>query len=123
MSIVFLLTVVALIFVFVLVPLTVGITLLIVFSTRKKQPLQTEPLPEEQTTHTKGHSLAQILKEQRIRCNMTQDFVAEQLDVTRQAVSKWENGTSEPSTGNLLSLARLYGVDAGELLKNVNPNG
>lgn len=64
-------------------------------------------------------SLSETLKEYRIKCNMTQEFVAETLGVSRQAVSKWENGTSDPSTSNLLALANLYGVSAEELLKNV----
>jgi transcriptional regulator with XRE-family HTH domain len=51
---------------------------------------------------------------------MTQEFVSESLGVTRQAVSKWENGTSDPSTSNLLALAKLYGVNADELLRQVN---
>ena len=64
-------------------------------------------------------SLGEALKENRIRCQMTQEFVAEHLGVSRQAVSKWENGTSDPSTSNLLALAKLYGISAAELLKNV----
>jgi transcriptional regulator with XRE-family HTH domain len=39
--------------------------------------------------------------------------------VTRQAVSKWENGTANPSTSNLLALAKLYGVSVEELLSQV----
>ncbi len=64
-------------------------------------------------------SLGETLKEYRIKCNMTQEFVAETLGVSRQAVSKWETGTSDPSTANLLALAKLYGVSAEELLKNI----
>lgn len=64
-------------------------------------------------------SLSEALKENRVRCQMTQEFVAEHLGVSRQAVSKWENGTSDPSTSNLLALAKLYGISAEELLKNV----
>lgn len=64
-------------------------------------------------------SLGEALKEHRIRCHMTQEFVAERLGVSRQAVSKWENGSSDPSTSNLLALAKLYGVDAEELLKEI----
>ena len=64
-------------------------------------------------------SLGQALKEHRIRCHMTQEFVAEHLGVSRQAVSKWENGTSDPSTSNLLALAKLYGISAEELLKEI----
>ena len=50
---------------------------------------------------------------------MTQEFVAETIGVSRQAVSKWENGTSEPNTSNLMALARLYGIPAEDLLKGV----
>jgi transcriptional regulator with XRE-family HTH domain len=32
---------------------------------------------------------------------------------------EWENGTSDPSTSNLLALAKLYGVSAKDLLKEV----
>ena len=44
------------------------------------------------------------------------DQLAELLDVSRQAVSKWESGAADPSTSNLLALAKLYGVSATELL-------
>lgn len=64
-------------------------------------------------------SLGETIKEHRTRCCMTQEFVAEHLDVSRQAVSKWENGTSDPSTANLFALAKLFGVSAEELLKDV----
>lgn len=50
---------------------------------------------------------------------MTQEFVSETIGVSRQAVSKWENGTSDPNTSNLIALAKLYGISAEELLKNV----
>ena len=66
-------------------------------------------------------SLGEALKDHRIRCQMTQEFVAERLGVSRQAVSKWENGTSDPSTSNLLALASLYNVDAADLLREVAP--
>ena len=66
-------------------------------------------------------SLGQVLKEHRSRCKMTQEFVAETLGVSRQAVSKWENGTSDPSTSNLFALAKLYGVTVEELLRDVQP--
>ena len=64
-------------------------------------------------------SLAEVLKEQRLKNHMTQEFVAEKLGVSRQAVSKWENGSSDPSTSNLIALARLYGVNAAELLNGI----
>lgn len=61
-------------------------------------------------------SLSEALRENRMRCKMTQEFVAESLGVSRQAVSKWENGNSDPSTSNLCELAKLYGVPAEDLL-------
>ena len=64
-------------------------------------------------------SLGEVLKEHRTRCGMTQEFVAEAMGVTRQAVSKWENGTADPSTSNLLKLAKLYGVTPEELIRAV----
>ena len=64
-------------------------------------------------------SLGEAIKEHRTRCKMTQEFVAEALGISRQAVSKWENGTSDPSTSNLIALAKLYGISAEELLKEI----
>ena len=64
-------------------------------------------------------SLGEALKAHRTRCMMTQEFVAEQLGVSRQAVSKWENGTSDPSTSNLLALAKLYGINPSDLLQQI----
>ena len=50
---------------------------------------------------------------------MTQEELAARLSISRQAVSKWESGTADPSTSNLLALAKLFGVSAEELLKSV----
>lgn len=41
-----------------------------------------------------ARSLGEAIKENRIRCQMTQEFVAETLGVSRQSVSKWETGGS-----------------------------
>lgn len=64
-------------------------------------------------------TLGETLKAHRTRCKMTQEFVAERIGVSRQAVSKWENGTSDPSTSNLIALAKLFDVPVEELLKNI----
>lgn len=64
-------------------------------------------------------SLGECIREHRTRCRMTQEFVAESLGVSRQAVSKWESGASDPSTSNLIALAKLFEVDAAEMLKEV----
>ena len=68
-------------------------------------------------------SLGEVLKEHRVRCTMTKEFVAESLGVSRQAVSKWETGTADPSTSNLLALAKLFGISAEELLRSVEQEG
>ena len=58
-----------------------------------------------------------VRKRRRTECKMTQEFVAEALGVSRQAVSKWESGASDPSTANLIALAKLFGTTPEELLK------
>lgn len=65
-------------------------------------------------------SLGEAIRDRRTALNLTQEYVAEQLDVSRQAVSKWENGTSDPSTSNLFALAKLFGCSVEELLENVS---
>lgn len=47
---------------------------------------------------------------------LTQQQVAEQLELSRQAVSRWESGQAFPSTENLKKLSELYGVPVDELL-------
>ena len=65
-------------------------------------------------------SLGQLIKEYRIKNNMTQEFVAQSLHVSRQAVSKWETGQSVPSTSNIISLSKLFQIPASELLENID---
>ena len=94
-----------------------GIYLCILLIKALRKYLKAEPVRKETAAVRK--SLGEALKEHRTQCKMTQEFVAEHLGVSRQAVSKWENGTSDPSTSNLLALAKLYGISAEELLKEV----
>ena len=65
-------------------------------------------------------TLGEVIKKQRVGHKMTQEFVAEYLGVSRQAVSKWESGASDPSTSNLMALAKLFGTTPEELLKEVD---
>ena len=76
--------------------------------------------PVRQEKAEMARSLGEAIRYHRTRCKMTQEFVAESLGVSRQAVSKWESGTADPSTSNLLALAKLFGVSAEELLKAWN---
>ena len=59
------------------------------------------------------------MKNHHTKNKMTQEFVAEAVGVSRQSVSKWEQGISDPSTSNLFALAKLFGVSVEELLKEV----
>lgn len=77
----------------------------------------TKSMPVRKEKAENAKTLGEILKQHRMRCKMTQEFIAETLGVSRQAVSKWENGTAAPSTTNLMAMAKLFGVDAAELLK------
>ena len=77
--------------------------------------------PQRQESEILRRSLGEVLKDHRTRCGMTQEFVAESLGVSRQAVSKWENGTADPSTSNLLKLAKLYGISPEDLIRAVQP--
>ena len=60
--------------------------------------------------------LAERLTALRKRAGLSQGDVAERLNVSRQAVSRWETGFTVPSTDNLSHLGRLYGVTLDELL-------
>ena len=93
-------------------------TILIVLAIRALlKYIRAKPIREEQSAVKR--SLGETIRAHRTRCQMTQEFVAESLGVTRQAVSKWEQGTSDPSRSNLLALAKLFGVSAAELLGEV----
>ena len=64
--------------------------------------LKAEPIRKEKAETAR--SLGEVLKRHRTACKMTQEFVAEALGVSRQAVSKWESGASGPSTANLIAI-------------------
>ena len=98
--------------------LTIYLVVLLIKALRKY--LRSAPVRKEKAETAK--TLGEALRQERARCKMTQEFVAESLGVSRQAVSKWESGASDPSTSNLLALAKLYGVSAEDLLRSVHPS-
>ena len=63
--------------------------------------------------------LCENIKAIRKSKGLSQEELAIKLNVVRQTVSKWEQGISEPSTSNMIALAKLYGITPEELLKNV----
>lgn len=56
------------------------------------------------------------LQKYRKQCNLNQNEVAEQLNVTRQTVSNWETNKSEPDVETMIKLSNLYHVSMEELV-------
>lgn len=63
---------------------------------------------------TFGEKLQKLRKER----GLSQEQLAEQITVSRQALSKWELGTSIPDTENVLQLSKLFGVSTDYLLND-----
>ena len=59
-----------------------------------------------------GEKLFELRKDK----NMTQDYVAEKLNVSRQSVSKWETNQSTPDFDKIVPLCELYEISPNELL-------
>ncbi len=53
--------------------------------------------------------------------HMSQDELAEKLEVTRQSISLWETGQTQPSLDNIVALAKLFDVSTDDLLAKVEP--
>lgn len=62
-------------------------------------------------------SFSENLQYIRAHAEITQEQLAEQLEVSRQSVSKWESGASFPEMDTLLRLCDLYNVDLDTLLR------
>ena len=100
---------------FLLAVMGVAVYLLVLVIKALKKYIISKETREEKRMIKK--SLGEELKENRLRCKMTQEFVAETLGVSRQSVSKWENGSSDPNTSNLIALSKLYKISPEELLE------
>lgn len=64
-----------------------------------------------------GEKLYELRKEK----NLSQENVAEQLNVTRQTISKWETNQSTPDFDKIVPLCELYGITPNELLTGEKP--
>lgn len=62
--------------------------------------------------------LGERIRVRRNELKMSQEFVADSIGVSRQAVSKWERGIAEPNCENLRAIAELFHVTVEELIKN-----
>ncbi len=60
--------------------------------------------------------ISEMIKEIRKNVNMTQDEMAQALYVTRQAVSRWENGETTPNLETLRHISKMFGVSLNRLL-------
>ena len=56
------------------------------------------------------------IQELRLSQGLSQDALSERLSVTRQALSRWENGQSAPSIDTLITLSKIFGVSFEEIL-------
>ncbi|MCT4797238.1 helix-turn-helix transcriptional regulator [Exiguobacterium profundum] len=62
--------------------------------------------------------LKKRLKQLRLENKYSQQQIADKLNITRQAVSKWENGKSIPDIENLKLLCEIYNVSLDNILEN-----
>lgn len=60
--------------------------------------------------------ICEILKNLREKNGLTQEQMADRVMVTRQAVSRWENGETQPNTETLKILSKEFGVSINTLL-------
>lgn len=61
-------------------------------------------------------ALSENIKARRTQLKMSQEYVADQLGISRQAVAKWEAGSSEPTAANLAELAAIFEMSISELV-------
>lgn len=64
--------------------------------------------------------LGQRIKTEREKLAWTQDVLADKLNISRQAISKWELGTAYPDVERLVQMSDLFQVSLDSLVKGVN---
>ena len=99
--------------------LTIFATVYVVYLLIKALRKYLSSRPEREERQENAKHIGQVIKNHRVRCNMTQEFLADRLEVSRQAVSKWEKGQSDPSTTNLIALAKIFDITPEEMLKEI----
>ena len=62
--------------------------------------------------------LSDNIREYRKRNNMSQDELAEKLGVSRQSVSLWETGQTQPTLDNIIALAKIFNISTDAILGN-----
>jgi len=61
--------------------------------------------------------IGKIIKEERTKRNLTQEQLAQEFFVTRQLISKWENGKSYPDLDQVVKLSNYFELTLDYLLK------
>ena len=61
--------------------------------------------------------IGQKLKDARVHSGLTQEVVAEKINVSRQTISNWENEKSYPDIISVIELSNLYCISLDDLLK------
>lgn len=69
-----------------------------------------------------SHSIGKVIRKLRIERNYTQEELAEQLNISSQAVSKWENETSMPDISQIVPLASVFGISTDVLFGTYGTN-
>ena len=62
-------------------------------------------------------SLGEKIKELRRKAGMSQEQLAEKLNVSRQAITKWETDKGIPDIANLIAISDEFGLSLDELIK------
>ncbi len=63
-------------------------------------------------------TLEEQIKHYRKQAGLSQEKMAEKIGVSRQAITKWENGTGTPDIANLMAIAELFQISVDELLSS-----
>ena len=63
-------------------------------------------------------TLEEQIKHYRKQAGLSQEKMAEKIGVSRQAITKWENGTGTPDIANLMAIADFFQISVDELLSN-----
>ena len=70
----------------------------------------------QQNSSKNKEKVGNLIKKLRTDHNLTQKELADKLNVTFQAVSKWENGKSVPDIAQLHEISKLFSIDISDLL-------
>lgn len=65
-----------------------------------------------------GKNIGQLIIDARKKENITQEELAEKLHVTRQTLSSWETGRSEPTANMLISICKILDIDISNIIKD-----